>query len=253
MAMDFDALVSEAAAVPITGWDFSWLDGRASEERPPWGYSGLVAQRLATVASALDIQTGGGEVLAGLDVWPPLLVATETWAPNAAVAGPRLGARGGRLVMTSEDHPGLPFRAASFDLVTSRHPVVTWWDEVARVLRPGGSFLSQQVGAGTVAELAEVVLGPLPPGPGRRTPDRARVGAEEAGLVVSRLEEARLRTEFHDIGAVVYFLRLVVWIVPDFSVDRYRPALRRLHDRIQAEGSFVTYSRRFLIEATRPG
>ena len=251
--MGFEELVEQAAAVPITGWDFSWLDGRASEERPAWGYSHLVARRLAAVASALDIQTGGGEVLGEIGVWPPLLVATETWPPNAAVAGPRLAYRGGRLVMTSEDRPGLPFRSASFELVTSRHPVVTWWGEVARVLRPGGSFLSQQVGAGTVAELAEAVRGPVPPGPLRRTPDRARAAAEEAGLVVTRLEEARLRTEFHDIGAVVYFLRLVVWIVPDFSIDRYRPALLRLHDRIRAEGSFVTHSRRFLIETTRPG
>ena len=250
--MGFEELVGQAAAAPITGWDFSWLDGRASEERPAWGYSGLVAQRLATVASALDIQTGGGELLGGIDTWPPLLVATETWLPNAAVAGRRLASRGGRLVMTSEDRPGLPFRSACFELVTSRHPVVTWWDEVARVLRPGGSFLSQQVGAGTVAELAEAMLGPAPPGPLRRTPQRARSAAEEAGLVVTRLEEARLRTEFHDIGAVVYFLRLVVWIVPDFSVDRYRPALLRLHDGIRAEGSFVTHSRRFLIEAKRP-
>ena len=34
----------------------------------------------------------------------------------------------------------------------------------------------------------------------------------------------RLRAEFFDVGAVIYFLRKVVWTVPDFSVDRYRDA-----------------------------
>jgi hypothetical protein len=32
----FDDLVAEAVAVEVSGWDFSWLDGRAIEERPPW-------------------------------------------------------------------------------------------------------------------------------------------------------------------------------------------------------------------------
>ncbi|MDN5758901.1 MAG: SAM-dependent methyltransferase, partial [Tomitella sp.] len=56
----FDTLVSEAQAADVTGWDFSWLDGRATEQRPPWGYAQLLAQRLSTASAALDIDTGGG-------------------------------------------------------------------------------------------------------------------------------------------------------------------------------------------------
>lgn len=29
----YEELVAEAAAADVTGWDFSWLDGRAIEER----------------------------------------------------------------------------------------------------------------------------------------------------------------------------------------------------------------------------
>ncbi|PJT46443.1 SAM-dependent methyltransferase, partial [Streptomyces albidoflavus] len=63
----FDALVAEAEAAPVDGWDFSWFEGRATEERPSWGYQRLLAGRLAdpAVRAALDLQTGGGEVLAG--------------------------------------------------------------------------------------------------------------------------------------------------------------------------------------------
>jgi ubiquinone/menaquinone biosynthesis C-methylase UbiE len=39
----------------------------------------------------------------------------------------------------------LPFPDGSFDLVTTRHPVAVRWDEVARVLGPGGTYFSQEV------------------------------------------------------------------------------------------------------------
>lgn len=35
----FDKLIAIGEAADVTGWDFSWLDGRATEERPPWGYA----------------------------------------------------------------------------------------------------------------------------------------------------------------------------------------------------------------------
>lgn len=58
--------------------------------------------------------------------------------------------------------------------------------------------------------------------------------------------------EFHDIAAVVHFLRKVVWMVPDFTVEAYRPRLRALHERIEAEGPFVAHSTRHLFEARKP-
>ena len=75
----FADLVVEAAAADVSGWGFGWLDGRATEERPPWGYSRLLASRLPHVASALDIDTGGGEILAEMPVLPPRMVVTEGW------------------------------------------------------------------------------------------------------------------------------------------------------------------------------
>ncbi len=70
--------------------------------------------------------------------------------------------------------------------------------------------------------------------------------------MVEDLRSERLRAAFFDVGAVVYFLRLVVWTVPGFTVDGYRSQLRALHDRIERDGSFVAHSTRFLIEATKP-
>jgi SAM-dependent methyltransferase len=139
---------AQAPPVPVEGWDFSWFDGRAIEERPSWGYARMMARRMTRAGAALDIQTGGGEVLAGITHPPPVLAATESWPPNAELARRNLAPLGGRVVQVADDAP-LPFPAESFDLVVSRHPVELVWPEVARVLRPGGTFFSQLVGAGS--------------------------------------------------------------------------------------------------------
>ncbi|MEV0493093.1 class I SAM-dependent methyltransferase [Streptomyces atratus] len=248
----FDALVAEADAVSVDGWDFSWLDGRATEQRPSWGYAHAMAERLGRAHAALDIQTGGGEVLASAPKLPPLTVATESWPPNIARATARLHSLG-VVVVADADEPPLPFGDAAFDLVTSRHPVTTWWTEIARVLRPGGTYFSQQVGPASVFELVEYFLGPQPPEVrGARDPQQARAEAEAAGLEVVDLRLETLRTEFFDIGAVVYFLRKVIWMVPGFTVERYRSQLAALHHLIETDGPFVAHTTRFLIETRKP-
>ncbi|MFC4517020.1 class I SAM-dependent methyltransferase [Streptomyces ehimensis] len=252
MGRTFEELVAEAEEAPVAGWDFSWLDGRATEQRPPWGYQHMMGERMAHAAAALDIQTGGGEVLAGVPKLPPLVVATESWPPNVAKAT-RLLHPLGAAVVHDEDEPPLPFADEAFDLVVSRHPVTVWWEEIARVLRPGGTYFSQQVGPASVFELVEYFLGPQPEEVRRkRHPDDARRAAEAAGLEVVDVRAESLRTEFLDVGAVVYFLRKVIWMVPDFTVDRYRDRLRELHERIHSEGPFVAHTARFLIEARKP-
>jgi hypothetical protein len=84
-----------------------------------------------------------------------------------------------------------------------------------------------------------------------RSAGRAVADAEAAGLAVADLREQSLRVEFYDIGAVVYFLRKVLWTVPGFTVDRYRDRLGLLHERILAQGPFVSHAQRFLIEARK--
>ncbi|MFH9606600.1 class I SAM-dependent methyltransferase [Streptomyces sp. NPDC017448] len=249
----FEALVAEADSVSVDGWDFSWLDGRATEQRPSWGYARAMADRLGRARAALDLQTGGGEVLASAPKLPPVTVATEAWPPNVARATALLHPLGA-VVVADEDEPPLPFGDAAFDLVVSRHPVTTWWEEIARVLTPGGTYFSQQVGPASVFELVEYFLGPQPPEVRRaRHPEDARAAATAAGLDVVDLRSETLRTEFHDIGAVVYFLRKVIWMVPGFTVEQYRRPLAALHRKIEEEGPFVARTARFLIEARKPG
>ncbi|MER7848738.1 methyltransferase domain-containing protein [Kitasatospora sp. NPDC096077] len=252
----FEELIAEAESVSVDGWDFSWLEGRATEERPSWGYQRLLAGRLGTAGAALDIQTGGGEVLAGAlrlggGGRPPVLAATESWPPNLARAT-RLLQPLGAVVVADPDEPPLPFADEAFDLVSSRHPVRAWWTEIARVLRPGGAYVAQHVGPASAFELVEYFLGPQPAAREARRPEVEGAQARAAGLEVVDLRSERLRMEFRDIGAVVYFLRKVIWMVPGFTVAGHLDRLRELDALIRAEGPFVAHSARFLIEARKP-
>jgi SAM-dependent methyltransferase len=246
----FEELVDEAAGADVSGWDFDWLDGRATEERPPWGYSLLLASRLADATSALDIDTGGGEIVAGVPRLPPRMAVTEGWPPNAERARRVLAPRGVDVVFVEPGQP-LPFPDGSFDLVSSRHPVNPDWREIARVLVGGGTYFAQHVGPASAFELIEWFLGPLTLERLGRDPEREAAAARSAGLRVVDLRTARCRMEFFDIGAVVYILRKCIWWVPDFTIDRYEQALHRLDAHIREHGAFVAHSTRTLIEAGR--
>jgi len=242
----FEQLLAEGESEPTEGWDFSWFEGRATESRPSWGYARLLSQRMAVATVALDVQTGGGEVLAIIENPPRHLVATESWPPNIGVANVNLRGLGARVVGVGNAY--LPFRSNTFDLVTSRHPVTTPWQDISRVLRPGGTFLSQQVGAGSNRELTTFFVGAHEVGEARR-PEHHVQQAEANGLTVVDLQAESLAVEFFDVGAVVYFLRKVLWTVPGFSTTRYLERLRAMHDLIEQNGSFTSHAERFLIEA----
>lgn len=253
MRRSFDELVDEAATVSVDGWKFSWLDGRATEERPSWGYQRLLARKLAAATAALDVQTGGGEVLAGAGStsFPPTLVATEGWPPNVARSTALLHPLGAVVVAHADGTP-LPFADGAFDLVSSRHPATVRWREIARVLAPGGTYFAQHVGGASNVEISEFFLGPIDQ-PSTRDHRVEADRARSAGLEVVQCRNERLGLEFFDVGAIVFFLRKVIWTVPDFEVERYRHRLVDLHEQIVGEGVFRSTMSRTLFEARRPG
>lgn len=234
----------------MDGWGFGFLDGRATEERPPWGYARMLAQRLASAQSALDIDTGGGEVVNDAPILPPQMYVTESWPPNVRRARELLEPRGVTVIDTT-DLDDLPIPEGSLELVTSRHPVRPRWGWAYRVLREGGHYFGQHVGPGSATELSEFFLGPLPDGPNGRDPQQETAEAERAGLAVIDLRTARCRMEFFDVGAVVWILRKCVWWVPGFSAHAHLDKLVELDRLIRSNGAFVAHATRHLIEAKR--
>lgn len=236
---------------PFSGWDFSHLQGRMIEESPPWSYPARAAVLLAAARRALDMGTGGGERLLSLrQAWPPLMVATEDYPPNVVLAGAALAAAGGHTVAApmSELH-GLPFADASFDVVLNRHSGINP-AEVGRVLAPGGTFFTRQVhGLWAVDLLAH--FGAKPEWPDS-TPEYTVPALEAAGLTVVTVEEWNGSLRFTDVGAVVYYLKAVPWLVPDFSVNTHLAPLLALQARLDRGEELAFAARLYLLEAVKP-
>ncbi|WP_281353450.1 class I SAM-dependent methyltransferase [Phytoactinopolyspora mesophila] len=195
----------------------------------------------------MDVDTGGGELLASLAPLPQT-IATEPYPPNLPVAAKRLAPLGVNV------RPGraeaLPVPDAHVDLVLNRHGALDA-AEIARVLRPGGVFLTQQVGGRNDIEFNEA-LGMLPADPDTHSLTTVTVALESAGLVVEVALEEFPRVRYLDVGAVAYQLRLVPWQVPGFDVATPGDRLREIHDIIERAGSFTVHDHRFLIQARKP-
>ena len=247
----FEWLVAEALRQEFSGWDFSFIDQRWRENPTSWDYREKVLQHLRQVDSLLDMGTGGGEFLSSLRPLPPDTCATEGYAPNLPLARARLEPMGVQVVETlAEDR--LPVEGLRFDLVINRHESYSA-REVRGVLKPGGRFVTQQVGGRDNVRLNRLLQAPAEGEFGAWTLDAAARQLEEAGFrIVDRREEFP-ETVVADIGAVVYYLKAIPWQIPDFTVEKYYEALTALHDQIRADGCLVLTSHRFFIEALRTG
>ena len=212
---------------PFTGWDFSYLDGRMIEEQAPWSYTSRAAELMRQASALLDLGTGGGERLLKLQAsWPKKVVVTEDYPPNFKLATERLSPLGVQMVDVplTDTHP-MPFADGEFDLVLNRHSGFNARD-VARILAPGGAFLTQQVhGLWAYDLLACFEATPQWP---EATLEKYVPQLKAAGLAITDTREWSGRLSFTDVGAVVYYLRAVPWLVPGFSVATHSEHLLAL-------------------------
>lgn len=261
MTADFDALLAEALAAPAEGWDFTRFGHRLRTTHPPWNYWAMAGELSANAGAMLDMGTGGGELLAAFTGRrPPLTVATESWPPNVAVAAGRLrplgvavvhaeGAPDNDVQVADEPRGRLPFRDGAFPLVLDRHESFNP-REVARVLAPGGTFLTQQVdwAFGDLHEL----LGMPWSGPSVVRLELLRAQVAAAGLRVEAGEEAIVVQTFADVGVLGWYLRQVPWVVEGVDVRRDVGRLLGVHERLLADGPAIIRMKQFWLRAVKP-
>lgn len=256
---EFDRLVEAGAQQALTGWDFSWLNARTEEEPLPWDYRALALERARGVDSLLDLGTGGGEFFRSLFSppdnlpVPPVTWATEGYPPNVPLARERLAPLGIQVADTSQvEDDRLPFDDQTFALIIDRHTGAPG-AEIYRVLKPGGRYLTQQVGGLNCIELNRFLTAgePVEPEYGFYTLDYARSDLESAGLRLLDAREAYPRWTFRDVAGVVFYLKVISWQIPGFSVEKYRHKLYEIHQIIRREGGFTVREHRLLIEAAR--
>lgn len=244
---EFETLIKEAQRQPIVGWDFSFLHGRSVEEEVSWNYKEIVQESKTKARSLLDMGTGGGEFLSSLTPLPSDTCATEGYVPNVSVAQRRLEPLGVSVAYVESDDD-LPFAADRFELIINRHESYTPI-EVHRILRRGGAFITQQVGGRNDNRINEFLQAPVNEAFVHWNLDFAAEELRQANFQIIDAREEYPVTRFYDVGAVVYYLRMVEWQIPGFTVQRYAGKLRELHHFIAANGCFEAPSHRFLIRA----
>lgn len=254
--MDREALLKiwlqEEETAHIYGWDFSHIDGKYEEEHDlPWDYREIVGKYLRPEMKLLDIDTGGGEFLLSLDHPNCNTSATEDYPPNVELCKRKLLPLGIDF-RKADGRDGMPFDDQSFDIVINRHgdynPAEIW-----RILKNGGIFITQQVGAENDRELVELLLNDVPDLP---FPDQylktARTAFEELGFAVTEADEAFRPIRFWDVGALVWFARIIVWEFPGFNVKDCMENLYHAQEILEQTGVIEGRIHRFLLVAEKP-
>lgn len=245
-----DAWKAEEAIAHIHGWDFSHVKGRVVEAPLPWDYQQEILRHLKPEMRILDIDTGGGEFLLRLRHPYENTAATENYLPNVELCRERLKPLG--IDVRQADGCGaLPFDDAGFDLVLNRHGDLNP-EEIYRVLKPGGRFITQQVGAENDRELVELLCGqtemPFPE-------QYLHVIAERfarAGFEIMDARECFRPIRFYDVGALVWFARIIAWEFPGFRVDDCLDRLFAAHEALTNGAEITCSAHRIFLSAQKP-
>ena len=251
-AMDTNKLkvyLKAEEAKTLTGWDFSQLEGRMVSENLPWDYKAVILEYLKPTDRLLDMGTGGGEFLLTLNHPHNLTSVTEAYPPNVLLCCERLAPLGVKVKSVTDDR--LPFEAMAFDLVINRH---TSYDEneVYRVLKPGGFFITQQVGGKNNLSLSLRLIDGYRQAFPEQDLSHCTNRLKKAGFNIVVAEEACPPVRLIDLGAVVFYAKAMAWEYPDFSVDACFDNLVCLQGELEACGCIESREHRFVMISKKP-
>ena len=243
--------LEEEQIAHIHGWDFSHIQDKFDEEKDlPWDYEMLVRNYLKPSHDLLDMDTGGGEFLLSLKHPYERTSATEAYAPNVRLCENVLLPLG--INFKEADCTGeLPFADDTFDLVINRHGSYNP-QEIYRILKPDGLFITEQVGAENDRDLVVQLMETVPPMPfpGQYL-DIAVEKFEEAGFSIMEKQEAFRPIKFWDVGALVWVAHIIEWEFPGFSVESSLGRLYALQEKLEQNGVIEGTIHRFLLVAKK--
>ncbi|MBR5521770.1 MAG: class I SAM-dependent methyltransferase [Oscillospiraceae bacterium] len=234
----------------IHGWDFSHIEGRYSEDTDfPWDYKETVLKYLTPDKKILDIDTGGGEILLSLKHPYNNTAASEGYPPNVELCKNEL------LPLGIDFRPGnaeeiLPFEDESFDVIINRHGSFNP-EDIYRMLKPGGLFITQQVGAENERELVNLLCGDTSMSFPQQYLDITVKKFEDEGFTVIEKGEIFKPIRFYDIGALVWFARIIQWEFPEFSVDTHIDKLFQAQRILEKNGCIEGRTHRFMLVAKK--
>ncbi|EOL43386.1 class I SAM-dependent methyltransferase [Enterococcus caccae] len=231
--------------VEFNGWNFSYMESRWKQENLPWSYCDLVSDYLSSDMDLLDMGTGGGELLLTFAHPYEKTSVTEGWQPNYQLLKNVLQPQGVTVTFVDEtDH--LNFLNNSFDIVLNRHES---YDpkEVARVLKPGGIFITQQVGDKNGKILSAKLETTLQDKSQEWSIKTAKEALAKSRFDILYADEYFPYQDFFDMEGLIYYVKQIPWEYPEFSVETHFQQLLNVRNEQINKGYFRNQQHRFVL------
>lgn len=228
-------------------WDIARLEGNIVSPDQPQDLFHVLRDYLTTSKMLLDIGTGNGNRLKAVGHLVHGVYALELDPVAAQKANETLMPLAYVVNAQSE---ALPFRDRSFDVVSCRQAPFNE-EEIWRVLRPNGVFITQQADADDKQNIKSIF-------------GREHILGKPAGELLhdieARLESIgfQVRTERYSYTEVIMGMEALIYllmttpVIPDFDPVKDEAALVRLENELMSDGQLSTNASRFRIIAIKP-
>ncbi len=246
--MTFDELKQIYESVgEITGWD--WSRTRTRIAPVPWEYGEVVRRYLRPKSRVIDIGTGGGERFFELASYFGQGVGTDMSTEMISTARDNMPAELAHKVsfeVTPADD--LRFPDESFDVVLNRQAPIDP-DEIHRVLRPSGVFITQQVSSRNAANI-HGVFGVDPDrvfGSSHSEELRGQIQRfERLGCRVEARGEYNVRYWFIDVESLMFWLK-AIGVQPELDIERHWRQVNEVIERYGTPEGIETNEHRELL------
>ena len=236
----------EEESKAFSGWDFSYLDGRWDDEELPWDYKIIVKQYLKPELNLLDMGTGGGEFLLTLNHPYNNTSVTEGYKPNYEICVNKLKPLGIKVYNYVGDEKLSLISDNTYDIIINRHESYNE-QEIYRILKPNGIFITQQVGAFNNKELShffdENHVNQFP----ELTLERSIKRLENNDFKILYSDEYFPILKFYDLGAIAYFAKIIKWEFVNFNVKDNIDKFLILQEELKKVGYIPSKEHRFVI------
>ena len=138
----------------------------------------------------------------------------------------------------------MPFKDEEFNLILNRLDAFNS-SEVYRILKKNGTFLTQQVGGGNLHDLIDEFNAVT--NLKKWTLSSIKKDLIKVGFEVMKAQEWKGLMEFNEVGAIVYYLKAIPWVLKGFKVEKHIKYLEKLQQKINNGEKLIYTQVRYLI------
>lgn len=235
----------------VIGWDFSQISSRMKSYGKKWDFTKILRDYLDKKTVLLDLGTGGGEMLLSMAPFVKNAYGIDHSESMIKTAKDNLRKSHSKNVeFRFADTKKIPFPDESFDVVSCRHAPF-YVKEILRVMKPGGIFITQQVGEKDKQNIKKIF--------GRGQSFREKAGTlmnryvgelRDSGFNIIRKETYNATEYYANMEDMIFLLRNTP-IIPSFDIQRDEDSLKRLEKKYGSKKGIKTNSYRFVIIAEK--